>query len=95
MSSISVSYDRVSGETAEDAYNAARELLEDEKAKHQDASFGEASWTSNGITFTATAPVTGGSLTPEPEEDPEPTTCESRTLLGKICGRNLPCRWHK
>ena len=36
-----------------------------------------------------------GYTAPEPVvAEPEPQSCETTTWLGKVCGRDLPCRYH-
>ena len=91
------------GRTGRPLYDAVREELETQKAEHPEWSFDrEPEFRDGGGQITAIQPykIASGYVAPAPEPEVEEvaveaTTCERRKLLGGICGRDLPCRYHK
>ena len=73
------------------------ELLEAEKAKHADHVYRyppEFYETGSATTAIQTYQVVATEESIE-EVAVEATTCEAKKILGGVCGRDLPCRYHK
>tara|TARA_Y100000310_G_scaffold3792_1_gene4660 strand:+ start:6620 stop:6949 length:330 start_codon:yes stop_codon:yes gene_type:complete len=92
------------GRPAGDVYDAVRELLAREKAKHPEWRFKDApEFREAGSAVTAilgyhprldyVAPEE--TLSPPPETGLPPPVCGILKLNGQGCGRDLPCRYHK
>ena len=74
------------------------ELLEAEKAKYPEYAYPHAPefrTGSNQVTAILSCKVNPDYLAEEPAVEQAVATCGARKLLGGICGRDLPCRYHK